>query len=66
MKKARNRNYLAFLGAVMLRGFKKPKKPENGYNEYIFKISKKYIGKTVRAYKVMPFSDDESDSEKTE
>ncbi|WP_418601391.1 DUF927 domain-containing protein, partial [Haemophilus sp.] len=27
---------------------KKPKKPENGYNEYIFKISKKYIGKTVR------------------
>ena len=45
---------------------KKPKKPENGYNEYIFKISKKYIGKTVRAYKVMPFSDDESDSEKTE
>ena len=45
---------------------KKPKKPENGYNEYIFKISKKYIGKTVRAYKVTPFSDDESDSEKTE
>jgi hypothetical protein len=45
---------------------KKPKKPENGYNEYIFKISKKYIGKTVRAYKVMPFSDDESDSEKNE
>ena len=45
---------------------KKPKKPENGYNEYIFKISKKYIGKTVRAYKVTPFSDDESDSEKNE
>lgn len=30
------------------------------------KFRKKYIGKTVRAYKVMPFSDDESDSEKTE
>ena len=28
------------------------------------KYRKKYIGKTVRAYKVMPFSDDESDSEK--
>ncbi|MDC2825462.1 DUF927 domain-containing protein [Rodentibacter pneumotropicus] len=42
---------------------KKPNKPEQGYNEFIFKIPRKMIGKTPRAYKIMPFSDDENETE---
>ena len=32
---------------------KKPDKSEKGYNEYLFKIPKKMLGKTPRAYKII-------------
>ncbi|MCR1837673.1 DUF927 domain-containing protein [Rodentibacter caecimuris] len=52
------------LGILFTAGLlKKPNKPEQGYNEFIFKIPKKMIGKTARAYKIMPFSDDENETE---
>ena len=43
---------------------KKPDKSEKGYNEYLFKIPKKMLGKTPRAYKIVPFP--ENDRTETE
>ena len=38
---------------------KKPDKSEKGYNEYLFKIPKKMLGKTPRAYKIVPFPEND-------
>ncbi|OOF57357.1 hypothetical protein BKL49_09600 [Rodentibacter myodis] len=55
------------LGILFTAGLlKKPNKPEQGYNEFIFKIPKKMIGKTARAYKIMPFSDEPETEEEAE
>lgn len=41
---------------------KKPQKTESGY-EFMFKIPKKMLGKTPRAYKITPFLDDDNNQE---
>lgn len=42
---------------------KKPSVPEKGYNEFLFRIPAKILGKRARAYKIMPFSLDDRDEE---
>ncbi|OOF89412.1 hypothetical protein BKG94_02120 [Rodentibacter ratti] len=45
---------------------KKPMTPQKGYNEYLFKIPVKMLGKSPRAYKIMPFSDEADDTEEND
>lgn len=45
---------------------KKPTTPQKGYNEYLFKIPAKMLGKSPRAYKIMPFLDEAEETEEND